>query len=373
MLPKAIAFDGGMLLVADAGRLLAYNSTAHRIWCAVADGQTPADISASLVEAFQINPTRAAAEVDAMVSHWRREGLFEPTPDGRAFVEPTCGTSTVDIDWARSWTCRIGNHLVEMAVQDAAAAELLAGPLPPDLDSGTPETRVEVRNADDRASVVLRAGRLVRRVTGPHGLKEAVYEALLGILWPERTVDTLIHAGAVVRRGMGLCFAAASGSGKSTLVGHLCGQGADYLTDDFTALDPAGELLPLPTAISVKEGSWARLERLFPELRTSPSANAGGTRTKWIVPTSASPLRPAPLRALIFPTYIAGCQTLLLSIRPFDALLRLREAGVWLGHPLSEERVTRFVRRLESTPAYSLDYDDLAEAATAIDDILHRL
>jgi hypothetical protein len=56
----------------------------------------------------------------------------------------------------------------------------------------------------------------------------------------------------------------------------------------------------------------------------------------------------------------------LTRIRPFEALVLLREAGLWLGYPLAEERVSRFLSRLESTPAYTLMYGELADATEAM-------
>jgi hypothetical protein len=77
--------------------------------------------------------------------------------------------------------------------------------------------------------------------------------------------------------------------------------------------------------------------------------------------------------ALVFPRYTRGSRDVVQRIRPSDALVKLREAGVWLGHPLTEERVTRLARWLERTPAYTLEYGGLTAAPQHIDDIVTEL
>jgi hypothetical protein len=52
--------------------------------------------------------------------------------------------------------------------------------------------------------------------------------------------------------------------------------------------------------------------------------------------------------------------------------VKLREAGVWLGHPLTEEHVTRLARWLERTPAYTLEYGGPTAALQHIDDIVRK-
>jgi hypothetical protein len=361
-----------MLLVATAERLLVYNASAHLVWSALAQGCTPPEIAAALAAGGGIDPARASAEVDAIVAHWKAEGLL----DGRFQVappamEPDDPAAAREVVWAVRWVCRLGTRLVEFAVEEAAAAARLRGGLRPlEVDRGMPETRIEVRASGDGTSIVLRDGEVRRRFIRPDGLKEAVYESVLDVLWPDRAVDTLIHAGAVARDGIGLCFAAASGSGKSTLIAQLCGLGYQYLTDDLAAIDRTGEVLPLALPMSLKEGSWHFLDHLRPQLRSSPAFRVRETRARLITPPGAWDARPTPVGALVFLRYAPGSRAVVQRIRPSDALVKLREAGVWLGHPLTEARVARLARWLERTPAYTLEHDGLTAAVQHIDDIV---
>jgi hypothetical protein len=374
-LPTPITFDGGMLLVATAERLLAYNASAHHIWSELAEGRTPSEIAATLAATFGMDPAAVSADVDAIVAHWKEEGVLDgrfqvPSPP----VEPDPPDAAGEAVWAVRWVCRLGARLVEFAVEDATSAARLRGALRPlEVDRGTPEARIEVRASGDGTSIVLRDGRVRRRFIRLDGLKEAVYESVLGVLWPERAIDTLIHAGAVARHGIGLCLAAASGSGKSTLVAQLCGLGYQYLTDDLAAIDRTGEVLPLPLPMSLKEGSWPFLDHLRPQLESSPAFRVRETWARLITPPGAWDARPTPVGALVFPRYAPGSRAVVQRIRPSDALVKLREAGVWLGHPLTEEHVTRIARWLERTPAYTLEYGDPTAAPQHIDDIVTGL
>jgi hypothetical protein len=361
-----------MLLVATAERLLAYNASAYHVWSALAEGRTPPEIAVVLAATFGVDPARVSADVDAIVAHWRAEGVLDGRlPAASPPKEPDDPGAAGEVVWAVHWLCRLGTRLVEFAVEDPASAARLRGALRPlEVDRGTPHTRIEVRASGDGTSIVLRDGVVRRRHVRLDGLKEAVYESVLGVLWPGRAVDALIHAGAVARDGIGLCFAAASGSGKSTLVGQLIGLGYQYLTDDLVAIDRNGEVLPLPLPMSLKEGSWPILRHLRPQLSSSPPFRVRGTRARLITPPRAWEARPAPVGALVFPRYAPGSRAVLQRIRPFDALAKLREAGVWLGHPLTEERVTRLARWLERIPAYTLEYEGLTAAAQHVDDMV---
>jgi hypothetical protein len=364
-----------MLLVATAERLLAYNASAYHVWSALEEGRTPAEIAAELAATFGIDPARVSAEVDAIVAHWKEEGVL----DGGCRVaspslEPDDPDGAGEIVWAGRWVCRLGTRLVEFAVEDAASVARLRGGLRPlEVDRGTPEARIEVRASGDGTSIVLRDGQVRRRSIRQDGLKEAVYESVLDVLWPGRAVDTLIHAGAVARDGSGLCFAAASGSGKSTLIAQLCGLGYQYLTDDLAAIDETGEVLPLPLPMSLKEGSWSFLDHLRPQLQSSPAFRVRETRARLITPPGAWDAQPTPVGALVFPRYAPGSRAVAQRIRPSEALVKLREAGVWLGHPLTEERVTRQARWLERMPAYALEYEGLPAAVQHIEDIVRGL
>jgi hypothetical protein len=366
ILPQSVSFDGGMLLVAPPDRLLAYNSTARFIWDRFAAGLPDDDIAATLAWAFGLDAQRASAEVAAIVGHWKSQGVFDGNTTAVDIAPESASLDGICRDWAAVWCCRLDGRVVEMAVQDPQLASFIRNPLRPLEVTATPETRIEVRMRIDGGSTVIRDGRIVRDAVPRAGLKEGVYEALLTWLWPARPIETLIHAGAVAIDEIAWCFPASSGSGKSTLVAHLIGAGYQYLTDDLVALDRDDNVLPLPIPMSLKEGSWPLVGRPFPSLADAPIVEVRDTRARLFSPPGAWDARPVRLAGLVFPRYSAGSPPTLSKLRAAETLVRLREAGAWFGHPLTNERLTRLARWLERTPAYALVYGDTRHAATLL-------
>lgn len=69
-----------------------------------------------------------------------------------------------------------------------------------------------------------------------------------------------VHAGAVAWRGSGIVLPGRSMSGKTTLVRALVEAGAEYYSDEYAVLDPAGRLLPYAKPLSVrKSGSGSEM------------------------------------------------------------------------------------------------------------------
>jgi hypothetical protein len=61
-----------------------------------------------------------------------------------------------------------------------------------------------------------------------------------------------VHAGAVAWRGLAIAIPGRSHSGKSTLVAALVRAGAEYLSDEFAALDRGGLVHPYPRKLSIR-------------------------------------------------------------------------------------------------------------------------
>jgi Coenzyme PQQ synthesis protein D (PqqD) len=370
-LQTPIVFDGAMLLVAGHERLLAYNESAHQIWCVLSQGGSPADAAAMLSRSFALDPNHAQTEVDAIVDHWQSEGLFEPESERSTIPDVTHRAAPpAPRSWGEQWTCRFGDRLVDFAVEDARRAATFRLPFHLlEVPSRVADARLEIRELGNDVVAVIRDGRERARVSHELGLKDAIHLALIDLIWPDYPVATAIHAAAVARGDVGLCFPAPSGRGKSTLIAHLLANGFEYLADDLTVLDDAGRILPWPLPVSVKKGSWDVLDRQHPELRSSPYFALKHTDVRFLSPPNAWSATPTELRALIFPSYRQSHPPELQRIRPIEALIELREAGIWLGHPLTETKARQFLSMLEATPSYKLVYESLTDATQLIDQL----
>lgn len=73
-----------------------------------------------------------------------------------------------------------------------------------------------------------------------------------------------VHAGAVAWRGVGVVLPGRSMVGKSTLVRALVESGAEYYSDEYAVLDPAGSMHPYAKPLSIRcpDGS---IESVLPE------------------------------------------------------------------------------------------------------------
>ena len=73
---------------------------------------------------------------------------------------------------------------------------------------------------------------------------------------------------------------------------------------------------------------------------------------------------------IVFPQYVAGTVAKRIKITAFEAIERLLNDRIWLGHPMTEERVTAFLTSLNDTPAYAITYGELDDGVRLIEGIL---
>lgn len=164
-----------------------------------------------------------------------------------------------------------------------------------------------------------------------------------------------------------------SGTGKSTLTAFLVANSFSYLGDDVVAIGSEGmALLPLPTCLSIKAGSWPLLESLYPVLPNLATLRRFGRSIRYVEPPGnydALDAANAPA-AIVFPAYCEGAATSLQPLPPVEAMIHLLGAHARLSHPGSGTKLAELVRFVERTPAYQLSYGELTGAMSALDDLL---
>ncbi|EXI82231.1 MAG: hypothetical protein AW10_00679 [Candidatus Accumulibacter appositus] len=200
-------------------------------------------------------------------------------------------------------------------------------------------------------------------------------ELLLSLEHPHKPMLAYCHAGAVSHRGRSILMPGDSGVGKSTLTGFLVAHGFGYLSDDMIAIGEDGlSLLPLPTRLSIKAGSWTILEPLYPALPKLATFNRYGRSARYIDPPGNYDVLSAAAApsAIVFPAFSEGAPTRFTALRPHQTMIRLLEANVRLAgwDAATEEKLAKFIRFVEQTPAYELRYSELPGAMEAIEDLL---
>ena len=359
-----IPFDSGMLLVANDERLLLYNESAARIWSGLEAGADPEEMAEILSRTNGADAEAVRRDIASLIAEWRSEKVLPgavsaPSPKERKPLPPRSRSP-------ERWVCGIRGRKIGFAVDDAGSARMVRLLLDPLVTGSTDaEAWIEVRDCGGGESAVLTDGIERARVRNGIGLRDTVHAALFDLAWPDRPISALIHGGAVAREGKGLCFAGSAGSGKTTLIAHLAKTGWDYLGDDMAPVDGGGELLPWPTPLSVKAGSWPALEALHPGLEWGRPFEAAKGPARLLMPADGAwDSEPVPIRAFVFPRFDREAEAALVAVAPIEALSRLFEAGLWLGHPLTEERVRAFLAWFGKIPAYALTYSCLEEAET---------
>jgi len=365
---KSFSFENGLVLWdCTASRLMAFNAATAAIWPMVDAGCSPREVAAEIARLYGVSFERACCDAEALFAELSRLGVWacaplSPTYEGVRAVE-SCSSPLA----------RLTITIAGLRLSIEADAEVIAF-LRPLFHGRT--------SAHDKADCSIRvtwpaSDAIVSLDAKPRGFARsreeaigAIYELMLEALHPNLKWLALFHASAVTRDNSALLFPAPSGSGKSTLVTSLLQDRYDYLSDDLVGVS-MGDLRvwPFPLGINLKHGSRGLVEipRGFEAVETPATAR----RDLILAPPSDAWVRPpAPLRAIVFPRYLADAESTLEKLTGIDALTRLLADRIHLGHPLTAQRISRFLRWVERTPFYALVYSDLASAKALIEGLL---
>jgi hypothetical protein len=167
-----------------------------------------------------------------------------------------------------------------------------------------------------------------------------------------------LHASGVHLNHKSFVFSAAAGSGKSTVSAILKANGLGYVSDDFIAATPNGNVYPFPASISVKEGSFPVLSAYYPELREkTPEKASTGKMVRYLqVNNFAGNLKEGiPVKGFVFVNYKPGSGFSLSEVHKKEALQFLLKE-TWVNpKPVF---VSAFFEWVEKTPFYRMTYSD---------------
>jgi hypothetical protein len=370
---------GGLLVLeTSSGRLFAYNDSAREVWDLMETGHSDHALAALLGSRYGLPSDVAHADVGAILRDWRSHGIVVaegkrdvpnvPAPTGAA----TDWTRAPEPRWAMTLDCSIRKKTFSFAIEPPEIVlffRMLFEPLA--ISAARTGIRFEIREIGGEVALVVNGRERMR--SRDHGLViGAVHQAILEQLHPGIDWLAMAHGGAVARNGAGLAISAASGRGKTTLIAYLAAHGYSYLADDVIALSaPDGRIVPWPLPMSVKAGSWDLLSKHCGDLSRFPTYRTGRGELRLVAaPESAWETEPVSLRCLLFPHYIAHAAPQLTRLTSFDAITRLLRDKIWLGYPMTEQRVRVFLDWIEEQPAYELIHGDVVAAARCIEDIL---
>lgn len=178
---------------------------------------------------------------------------------------------------------------------------------------------------------------------------------------PDTNWLAILHAAACGTSRRAVILPAATNSGKSTLTAALMHSGLHVLSDDSAAIDrQTAQVVSLPFALMLREGSWPVLSPYFPEFHSAPTFYRNGDYVRFLRPHSDPVINALAPQCLLFARYQPGFPVLIHTLTTFEALLALQESGFWVPH--DRESISEFLSWLQSLPAYSLTYGQLSDA-----------
>jgi HPr Serine kinase C-terminal domain/Coenzyme PQQ synthesis protein D (PqqD) len=371
--------DGGLLLLDRASNcLFAYNDTARHVWDLLEEGRTEETLISEFAHAWGIPVSLARADVNAIVAEWRMRNVLVDRGRGRsrpASVKQRSVGATwrkVPEAWWSEWICTIRGTPIAFAVETELLGpfRLLFAHL--ETPAAVPRARMEIRTGPTGERVLVEDGRETMRTADPAEVIGALFVTVLELTRPNLQWFALIHGAALGVGGKGIALAGPSGSGKSTLAAGLVSQGYDFLADDLIALsEPDGTIVPWPLPLSIKQGSIDVVSAHHPQLAEAASYRTKGFEARMLIPSaSAWDADPVPLRRLVFPRFSDGAAPNARRLSSFETIERLLTDRVWLGNPVTEQRMSAFLAWLDRTPAFALSYGNLADGIRLIADVV---
>jgi Coenzyme PQQ synthesis protein D (PqqD) len=377
---RRFPIDGGLLLLDRASNcLFAYNDTARHVWDLIEDGCTEESLIAEFARAWGIPLSLARADIDAIVAEWRLQNVLVNRGGGRSSperVKSRCAAAAwhdpPQAGWASEWVCTIRGTPIAFAIETELPGpfRLLFAHL--ETPAAVPQARMEIRTGPIGERILVEDGRETVRTIDPAEVIGALFVAVLERTRPNLEWLALIHGAALGFGGKGLALAGPSGSGKSTLAAGLVAQGYGFLADDLIALsEPNGTIVPWPLPISIKQGSIDIVGTHHPQLAEAKSYRTKGVEARMLIPpASAWDADPVPLRHLVFPRFVAGAEPHAQRLSSFETIERLLADRVWLGNPVTEQRMSAFLAWLDLTPAYALSYGSLDDGRRLIAEVV---
>jgi coenzyme PQQ synthesis protein D (PqqD) len=198
-----------------------------------------------------------------------------------------------------------------------------------------------------------------------------IYALLDGLL--RRAANSIaFHASAARRDGRCVLLAAPAGSGKSTLCAALLKRGYELIADDVVLFEEGRVgLRGVPLPLSLKEGSWAPLAKLYPDLAaTAVHVRPDRKLVRFLVPPAFAPADESyAVTAVIFPRFISGTDVALRGIDQSLALNRLVSEASTPALRLSGDQFADLASFVRPTSCWALDFSALAPAVDAIEQV----
>lgn len=359
-----------MLARSGDWRVWLLNAEAACLWDWYQDGLNVAALSDRLTRQAGLNPASARRQVESLIGDWRLSGLLEENaPNDSAESDwsslPATGNHS---PWpADTMGLAIGDVSLGLWVETDQVHQAIWPSLAALPSIGDARTGPLLGLYGPVEDWTLQWDRkLVETGRGPETILPAVLREITEYACRAAERLLVVHgAGLIGPDGAGVLLIAPGGSGKTTLAAALNAEGLPLLHDDVVPVDLKGRLLGLGLPITLKAGSWPVLQTLRPDLSETPVCQRLGQPVRLLPPRPPGPTAPVPLGTLVFPRYQPSGPAHVQRLSPEAALQGLIEAEAVIRQ-LTQDKLERLARWIESATAWSVTYPDIDTGLAAV-------
>jgi hypothetical protein len=341
----------------------------------IGSGQAEDDLILEFAQVWGIPHSRARKDIQSLLTQWRLQNLLATgekpiasVASEQQLIEDHHRTSPSL--WESEWTCTIRGTTIAFACDKEFP---LIRPMLLHLETPgvEPKANIELRSAASGEMVLVSNGAERVRTRDQALLVGGLWQAILECIYPNAKWLAIIHGAAVARHGKALALVGPSGSGKTTLTAGLIRHGFDYFADDLVAvMAPHRTVAPWPLPLSIKPGSFDLIAPFCPGLTKAQSYRTKGVDARLLIPASSNwDLEPVRLSSLAFLSFRDGASPALRRISRFQAIERLLKDRIWIGNPITVDRITALLDWLRVTPAYVCGYGTLEDGMRLIGDL----
>ena len=373
--------DGGVLFLNGSRRIWVLNSTSAFIWCLLDEIDSLDGLACRVATTFHIDKPKALHDVNAIMSVFEREGLFDTKAhaesietDGNWDITPIGPMISEPDNWAIKGYFRIANHLFEFCCQDTSMGNSFTSIMKhmATNSGGRPDTRIAVASGTGGAKTW---DVFLDDLGFSLGLADDEVLPQLATLFFVRSCEALkdrllFHAAVIEMGETTVMFPGEAGSGKTTLTAALLMNGSRYYSDELAVINVDDlHVSPLPLPMSIKPGSVKPLERYYPGLKHRHiHRRSDGKMVRYLSPSPhnlPTGERSSQIDVLIFPKYIEGIENRMVALNKTEALRRLARTGS-SNRVFTNRDVGAMIALIERKPCYEMRFSDLHQAVSQL-------
>lgn len=350
----------------DYPGLFFLNNTARFIWLSFQEGGPFSVLVERFASQFGIPTRRAEVDLAATLQIWAENLLAPPSNPSKLLTVPLSDSCS---GCANIRNYHLGERQYRVEIEDLEFAEEV---LPRLAHLTTQDVLPEItfRVFRDNGRIWIFCGEtcvgaepevsVARTIL----LEEMARRSRPGTEWL-----AILHAAACGTSSECVIMPAATNSGKSTLAAALMQAGLQLFSDDSAAIDrQTGQVVRMPFALMLREGSWPVLEPYFPDLAAAPILERSGYNVRFVAPRIDHSAWSAAPKCLLFVQFQPGAAVELHPLSEFERLLRLQKSGFWVPH--TKANISAFLAWVQSIPAYEMTYSSLSDATWIVKGLL---